>query len=309
MKTIAEIGSNLRVIHDVYAAITIAKSSGADIIKFQSFTDKEMFGADHGGNQIFKDEWLKPAFDKAESVGIEFCCTFFSPEKLENYLPLLNTIKIASSDMLYTDILDVAKASGKKILLSTGGHSSIDVKRAVQYLKGTDLVLLYCEAVYPARCTDMRKLNILKEIHPVVGFSDHSLEIYTNPLLAKEMGCEYLEKHANFSTYRNTPDAGHSLNPREFKLMVDAIKGVDKEILLKSYEEREMTTRHIRRLIATRPIARGSKFKYKENYGQYRSITDDTNGYPGYAWKGVNGRIAKRDISAGESIGPGEVSL
>ncbi len=96
------------------------------------------------------------------------------------------------------------------------------------YFPHTQAIFLYCEASYPARHVDTRKIRVLAEIFDEpFGFSDHTTDVYEAPLNAQRNGAVILEKHFNPFDYTDTPDAPHALNIRQFQLMVKALKGED----------------------------------------------------------------------------------
>jgi len=104
------------------------------------------------------------------------------------------------------------------------------------------------------------------------GFSDHSLDVLNIPLLAKNNGCSIIEKHVNFTTRNDTPDAGHSLNYEEFRIMCMALSDN-----IPSVNDIEQSTNvmmrkvYKRRFIAMRDINPGDKFKIGVNVGYYRA--------------------------------------
>ena len=308
MRIIAEVGSNVKSLNDCLDSVKIAANCGADAVKFQFFTDEEMFGMYLGNRPVIDESWLVPAKETADKYGIEFMCTFFSPERLLRHAELINTIKIASSDLGYEELLATAKGLNKPVIISSGGHSLADVDRSVHALKGADVTVLYCESSYPAYATDFRKISDLAKICKNIGLSDHSKEVFSIPLMAKGMGLKVIEKHVNFMGYGDTPDAPHSLSTDDFKRMVRAIKGED-EVTLRSLEEADMVVMHNRRLIVSKPINRGDAFLYGENFGAFRSIKKDVNGLSPYLHYKINGKRSARDLMPGDSIGPGEVYL
>lgn len=127
MKVIAEIGSNFKSLEDCFFSIEQAKAAGADAVKFQCFTSEEMYGLPGKIDPLLNLDRIPLLKNAADKNGIEFMCTMFSPEFLRFSLPYLETIKIASSDMEYLELIDVAMASGKDIYLSTGGHTKAEI--------------------------------------------------------------------------------------------------------------------------------------------------------------------------------------
>jgi sialic acid synthase SpsE len=108
--------------------------------------------------------------------------------------------------------------------------------------------------------------------HPV-GYSDHTLDVFNAPLLAKHMGASVLEKHFNPFDYTDTPDAPHSLNTADFKDMVAAIAGELKPIG-PTPAELPMLLRHKRRWVVTGYAAPGEMV----TAALHRMKRDDTDG-------------------------------
>ena len=79
---VAEVGSNFKTLDDCRRSIQLAKSCGADAVKFQAFDHKALYGFDGEISGSLPLEWLPGLADKANSLGIEFMCSAFSPEIL-----------------------------------------------------------------------------------------------------------------------------------------------------------------------------------------------------------------------------------
>lgn len=305
MFIIAEIGSNWSTFEDCKSSIAHAKAAGADAIKFQLFSSHELYGSDiRPLSTCLPREWVPKLWELARASEIEFMCTPFSPDGIEFLDPFVARHKIASSDLCHTEMLIAAAKTEKPIILSTGGHGIKDVEYALDVLQGyKQITLLYCESNYPAYHTDLRKLDLLRVQCYPLGLSDHSREITSIPLSAKEAGCTVLEKHVNFVGVSG-PDAPHSLSGTEFKDMVRALRGEKETLDLLSPYESDMVTMHNRRCIATKDIRAGEKLYYDGNFGLYRSTKHDTTALHPALAAGINGKISKIDIKKGDGIGP-----
>lgn len=304
MKVIAEVGSNIKSLDDCFHSIEQAKIAGADAVKFQCFTSEEMYGLPGKIEPLLKLEHIPLLCAAAQKCGIEFICTMFSPEYLQFALPYLASIKIASSDMEYLELIDVAMASGKDVYLSTGGHTAKEIARIVDYIgfNNPKLTLFYCESEYPTYRTDLRKLSLEPFLaFEKVGLSDHSKEIFSTISEANDYGICVVEKHVNFCGYADTPDAPHSLSFNDFKLYCAAARGNRPKDFL-SPGEQGMRLRHNRRLVVTKPIAKGDAFRYKENFGVYRSTVDNLDGMNPFFYDKVNQTVADRDYNVGDII-------
>lgn len=303
MKVIAEIGSNVKSLDDCIHSIKMAKHFDADIVKFQYFTSRDMFGYKGVCKNLLDKDDIPKLKEVADECGIEFMCTVFNPKVLKWLLPYINTIKIASSDMEYIELIDVALDSGKEIYLSTGGHTQEEISYILDYIiDKRKLTLFYCQAEYPTYRTDFRKLSMEPFAkYPRIGLSDHSKEIYLTALTAKMHSMVAIEKHVNFCGYTDTPDAGHSLNTEEFDMMVKAIRG-DKPSSFLSSGDQDMRLRHNRRLMATKAIKSGEMFIYNENFGAYRSTVDNIDGLSPVNYDKIDKTISDRDYEVGEPI-------
>jgi N-acetylneuraminate synthase/N,N'-diacetyllegionaminate synthase len=229
-------------------SIELAKECGADAVKFQHFTAKEMWG--DGKQTMTPETWLHPLKKCAEENNIEFSCTFFDPLKLSNYLDILDFIKIASSNMMDIRLLEIAKSAPQEVLVSTGGHHLSEVQRVFSYMPAAQF--LYCESVYPSYVNNKRKLQNVY----FAGVSDHSLDVYPD-----FDGYDYVEKHVNLVDTKGTPDAGHALNAEQFVKYCTHLK-YDTSPSLLSDEELDMRLLHNVRMVAKRDIPAGDRFTW-----------------------------------------------
>lgn len=229
MKVIAEIGSNWKSIEDCTESIRIAADCGADAVKFQLYTHKELFGTEGQLAGEMPAEWLPRLHATAANYDIEFMCTAFSPGGYRYIDSMVQTHKVASAELTHRDILETVNTFRKPVILSTGGSSVTEIEDALSWLTSCPVTLMFCVADYPAKIIDFRKLSQLRQHFGgrcKYGYSDHSIDVLNIPFMAKLRGCEVIEKHVNFAWESNTPDAGHSLTEAEFRLMVKNLKVV-----------------------------------------------------------------------------------
>lgn len=324
---ICEIGSNWTSLDDCLESIRQAKGAGADAVKFQLFTQKELYGVDqvHGltlSNDyrppFLNPEWLPKLKHECNKMNIEFMCTAFSPEGYDVVNPYVNIHKVASAEMTHVRILEKLRSLGKPVIMSTGASGRQDVEMAIKHLTNdfegetpvqTPIVLMYCVASYPANEIDLNKIQLMKAIYGLpCGYSDHSTDVLTIPPMSIHHEACVLEKHFT-AIDADTPDKGHSLNPNQFKKMVDRIRCNGRyDINLGPHpSEQPMILKHNRRLIAIKDIAKGETLQEGVNFGIYRSLKDDTHAFSPFAIDHVNGKASLTDIKAGNGIGPGDV--
>lgn len=307
---VAEVGSNWTSLEDCMLSIRAAKASGANAVKFQLFNKNALYGyfPHQGMPGELPAEWLPQLKAESDFYGIEFMCSSFSPEFADLVNPHVQIHKVASSEMYHTRLLEKLNSFGKPVIMSTAASTLPDIKLALDRLPHVDVCLLYCVGSYPARDVDLRCIRLLQQATgKMVGFSDHTTDVRTIPRISLRYGAQVIEKHFTAITTK-TPDSGHSLNPREFQIMVKAIRNYqDAARLGPTADENPMIMRHKRRLKCVQPIKAGEKFIEDQNFGAFRSLSDDAEAISPFWIEKVNGRIAKRDISPGEGIGPKEI--
>lgn len=231
--------------------VRAAAESGAHAVKLQTYTadtitldvDLPAFrvGDDHSlwGARRLHDlyteahtpwEWHKPIFDLANELGM---LAFSSPfdETAVEFLEELNVpmYKIASLEIVDLPLIRQVAATGKPIIMSTGAASLVEVGLAVDAARGagcTDLTLLVCTSSYPAAASDanVRRIPALAELFGVkVGFSDHAPGVGVSAA-ASTLGATVIEKHLTLSRSDGGVDSEFSLEPAEFRQLVDACR-------------------------------------------------------------------------------------
>jgi N-acetylneuraminate synthase len=189
--------------------------------------------------------------------------------------------------------------------MSTGMAALAEIDEAVRTIReagGSQLALLKCTSAYPALPQEMnlRTIPHLAEVFNVpVGLSDHTLDIAV-PVAAVALGACIIEKHFTLSRAIPGPDSAFSLEPHEFKAMVEAARTAEKALGTVHYgvSEREAGSRVFRRsLFVVKDMKAGEMFT-TENV---RSIR------PGYGLHtrhlgDVIRRYASRDIKRGTPL-------
>ena len=324
--TIAEMSANhAGSIERAKEIIYVAKESGADCIKLQTYTadtltincDNEYF---HIGNGTWKGEnlyqlyqkaytpweWQAELKEEAMKIGIDFLSTPFDKTSLDFLEDIgVEFYKIASFELIYIPFIEYIASKGKPIIMSTGMGSFDEIKEAVETIrskKNNNIILLKCSSAYPAISNDMNLNTIIdmKEKFEVpVGLSDHSMGSLA-AVAAVAMGAQVIEKHFCLSREIENPDSSFSMEPHEFKQMVNDIRMVEKAKGIVSYgatKEEESNIVFRRSIFAVKDIKKGEIFT-EENV---RIIRPGQGLKPKYI-KDVLGKKAKCDIKFGTPV-------
>jgi len=305
-----------------------AKKAGADAVKFQTFKAELLAApaarkagyqtrATGGGDSqlamLKKLELSRAAHLSLKAhcreLGIEFLSSPFDLESAEFLLSLgLRTMKIPSGEITNLPLLRLIGRSGRRIIISTGMATLPEVAAALKALydagarKG-DITLLHCNTEYP---TPLRDVN-LKAMAAMgrrfglrYGYSDHTAGI-TVPVAAAALGAEVIEKHLTLDKKLEGPDHKASLEPAEFKAMVDAVRAVElalgDEKKRPSPSERKNAPVARKSITAAAGIARGERFTDR-NIAALRP----GGGVSPMLWDKVLGKKARRDFKPGEKI-------
>ena len=303
---IAEIGSNWTTSEEAVLSVTKARQCGAHAVKFQMFTGKELYGTD-------SDRFLQPditaIYNRCQDLGIDFLCTAFSAKGVKQIDPYVRAHKVASAEMMDTDILDAVSDTGKPLYISTGGHTLTEVNEVLAYLSPEAkrrTVLLYCESSYPCNGYMPEKLGLLSRATGMpVGVSDHSREIYLSAWMCDHFAVPLVEKHVNL-VGADGPDAPHSLDEYEFRQFCDYLKGQIHPTDILSDAEVDMVVQHNRRLVATCDLPKGTAFVRGVNFGSYRGLHENAHALSPFEADRVNGKISARHIKAGDQICDGD---
>jgi len=307
-----------------------AVEAGVDYIKFQTFKASKLvtkaakqaeyqqknIGKEGDSQyQMLKKLELSPEGHEeliayCKEKGIKFLSTAFDLDSIE-YLHTLNLglWKIPSGEVTNYPFLKRIAAYNQKTILSTGMCDMEDVRAAVKalYKNGlskNNLVLLHCNTEYPTPFEDVNlkaMCSLRDEFGVEVGYSDHTKGIEV-PIAAVALGATVVEKHFTLNRNMEGPDHKASLEYDELKMMVDAIRNIEKAIGgdgTKHVSESERKNIAVARksIIAARDIKKGELLT-EENLTAKRPGT----GISPMRWEEVIGTTAVKDFKEEEPI-------
>lgn len=273
---IAELSANHHQdLRQAVRLIDAAKEAGADAIKLQTYTpdtitirsDREPFQIRGGtlwdgrtlhdlyGEAFTPWEWHAELQQKALSCGMAFFSSPFDASAVD-FLESLNVpaYKIASPELVDIPLIEKAAGTGKPLIMSTGMATAEEIDEALAAARaaGADqIALLKCTSAYPSPPQEMNLSMIpalAERLGVPVGLSDHSMGIAV-PIAAVALGACIIEKHLTLSRAVKGPDSEFSLEPNEFKAMVDAVRTAELAIGKPEFQvgEKEKATRAFRR--------------------------------------------------------------
>jgi N-acetylneuraminate synthase len=309
----------VRIIH-------AAKDAGANAIKLQTYTadtitmrsDKEYFRIDGGtlwdgrvlhdlyGQAFTPWEWQPKLKKVANDLGMDLFSSAFDKTAVD-FLEAMDVPahKVASFELVDVALIQEMARTGKPLIMSTGMATEAEIEEALQAARqagGTQIALLKCTSAYPAPPEEMNLQTIpalARRFGVPVGLSDHTMGVAA-PVAAVALGACIVEKHLTLSRANGGPDGAFSLEPQEFKAMVDAVRTTEKSLGVAQFgpSAREVNSRTFRRsLFVVQDVKKGETFT-AENV---RSIRPSHGLHPRHLGE-VLGRTAVRDIERGTPL-------
>lgn len=247
---IAEMSANHNGdIKNAYKIIDMAKSSGADAIKMQTYTpdtltidcdlpDFQLTDGLWAGRSLYDLyreaytpwDWHKPLFDYARKIGI----TIFSSPFDSTAVDLLEDLnapayKIASFEVVDLPLIKYVAQTGKPMIISTGMANAEEIQEAIETAREAgceELAILHCVSSYPASAEDYNLRTIVdmqQRFELTIGLSDHTLN-NTTAIVSVALGVSIIEKHVTLDRSNGGPDDSFSLESHELKELVSQTK-------------------------------------------------------------------------------------
>jgi pseudaminic acid synthase len=330
---IAELSANHNQNFDYAVRILhAAKDVGADAVKLQTYTadtitlrsDKECFriaGGTLWDGRILYDlyqeaytpwEWQPKFKEIADALGMHLFSSAFDDSAVD-FLEQMNVPahKVASCELVDIGLIRKMARTGKPLIMSTGMASEEEISEAVEAAReagATEIALLKCTSAYPAPPEEANLLTIpelARRFGCPVGVSDHTMGIAV-PVVAVALGACIIEKHLCLRRADGGPDSAFSLEPQEFKAMVEAIRTAEKSLGTVQFTSgpREANSRKFRRsLFVVEEIKKGELFT-KQNV---RSIRPSDGLHPRH-FNEVLGKHAACDVERGTPLSWGLVA-
>jgi pseudaminic acid synthase len=287
---VAEMSANHNQSYDeAVKVMKAAKDAGADAVKLQTYTpdtltidcDREYFQIGKGSiwegrklYELYREaytpwEWQPKLQEIAIDLGVDLFSTPFDATAVD-FLEKMQVpaYKIASFEIVDLPLIRRIAETAKPVILSTGMATLAEVDEAVATIRtsgNNQIALLKCTSAYPSKPEDMNLLTIPHMADAFglpTGLSDHT-QGTTVPVAAVAMGACIIEKHLTLSRSIPGPDSKFSLEPSEFRAMVEAVRTTEKALGQVSYgpSEDEIRSRALRRsLFVVQDMQAGERF-------------------------------------------------
>ena len=308
--------------------IEIAADSGADAVKFQTFKAENLVSknAQKADYQKQTTDVSESQFDMIKKLELDgekhreliaycqekdimFLSSPFDHESIDLLSNLgLQIFKIPSGEITNLPYLRHIGSLGKRVILSTGMSNLGEVGDALDVLinSGTsknNITVLHANTMYPTPMEDVNlnaMLTIQKELGIAVGYSDHTLGIEVD-IAAVAMGASCIEKHFTLDKTMDGPDHKASLEPKELKEMVVAIRNIEKA--LGSFKKKPSPSETVNIEIARKSIVANQSIKK----GEKLSSKNITTKRPGTGtnpmkWDEILHKVAAKDYQMDDLI-------
>ena len=323
---IAEIGHNHQgSVEKCKEMVDAAVACGCDAVKLQkranrslftksmyesSYNSENAFGSTYGEHREaleFDDKQYTELANYCRSKNIAFFSTAFDFESAD-FLHALDmpAFKIASGDIINTPLLEYVAKLGKPMIVSTGGATMDDVKRAYETITplNRQLVILQCTAGYPPAWEELnlRVIQTYREAFPdiAIGFSSHDSGI-AMPLLGYALGSRMVEKHFTLDRTMRGTDHAFSLEPVGMRKLVRDLKRARIAMgdgLKKQYPSEEKPLfKMAKKLVAARDLPAGHVLAREDI-----AIKSPNDGLPPYRLPELIGQKLTADLAADDNF-------
>ncbi|MEW6380743.1 MAG: N-acetylneuraminate synthase family protein [bacterium] len=231
--------------------VDLAAQTGCSAVKFQLFRVEELFAPEilaASSRHRARKRWEIPlsfipaVWARCRERGIQFSCTPFYLRAVDELFPYVDFYKIASYELLWTDLLTACARTGKPVVLSTGMATLDEIRQAVEALDRAgccDLTILHCVSGYPSPVSDCNlaaidtlrrefgsgkssELTGLMRIR--VGWSDHSVRPGVIERAIHRWQAEVIEFHLDLDGTGEEFTLGHCWLPEQIKAVIDQVK-------------------------------------------------------------------------------------
>jgi sialic acid synthase SpsE len=244
---VAEISSNHnRDLGRAIKMIESAANAGCDAVKFQLFKVDELFAPEilatskiHQSRRQWELplEFIPELADKTHELGMEFSCTPFYIEAVEELKPYVDFYKIASYELLWHDIFRSCAATGKPLVFSTGMATQSEIEGVLNSIKefaGLDVTILRCTSAYPTPTHEANLKSIAslrRALKPFeenfnlsFGWSDHTVSVSVLMSAVLKYQSKFIEFHFDLDGDGEEYGPGHCWLPQQISEVINMVQ-------------------------------------------------------------------------------------
>jgi len=244
VKFVAEVSSNhSQDLTRCLRFVDTAAELGCWGVKFQLFRIDKLFApevlefsAEHGTRRAWElpVSFLPEIAARCQKRGIQFGCTPFYLEAVNELIPFVDFFKVSSYELIWDDLLYLVARTGKPLVLSTGMADLSEIARASKTLResGADpntTVWLHCISNYP--CTPdacglsfIDKIRHMGDAPKTVGWSDHSHNPGVIYSAVFRYNADMIELHLDLDGAGAEYGRGHCWLPEQIAPVIQAVR-------------------------------------------------------------------------------------
>ena len=212
---------------------------GCDAVKFQLFKTEMLFSKEvfeSNPETIKRKEWELPIeflpvlSQRCKEKGIQFSCTPFYIDAVDELNQYIDFFKIASYELLWDDLIIACVKTGKPLILSTGMATMDEIRHAVEITNKNgcqNLTLLHCTSAYPTPYEEANLAAIAtlrNEFGCKVGWSDHTVDSGVINRAINRWGAEVVEFHMDLEGAGEEFESGHCWLPKNIGHVIKQVR-------------------------------------------------------------------------------------
>lgn len=242
----AEVSSNHHQdINRCYDFIDSAAEIGCNSVKFQLFKIDELFHKKailKNPHLLERKNWELPVkfipllSERAKMNNIQFSCTPFYLDAVDELADYVDFFKIASYEILWKELFVKCAKSNKPVVFSTGMANLLEIKSALNILLENgcnDITILHCSSVYPTKYynSNLNFINTMRkefetkdsDVNIKFGWSDHTVDESVIYRSVHKFDCEFVEFHLDLDKQGAEFNSGHCWLPFQMKHVISNV--------------------------------------------------------------------------------------
>jgi len=218
--------------------IDVSSAIGCDAVKFQLFKIDKLFASEileKSKQHRDREQWELPLeflpvlSERCKEKGIQFSCTPFYLDAVNELEPYVDFYKIASYELLWDELLVACARTGKPVIISTGMANLDEIEHAVEVLRNNNCepTVLHCTSAYPTpyKEANLSAIESIREsINCEVGWSDHTVDPGVIHRAIHKWGAKVIEFHLDLEGKGEEFNAGHCWLPEQIGLVIKQVR-------------------------------------------------------------------------------------